>query len=119
MMMARPAPAARLYDADLILSAVATHYGLTRADLTGRSRERRIAGPRQLAMHLLCRAGYSKSAVGRLLARDHSTVSTGAQVTEHRARYDADLQAEIETITATVRAMQGGRAALKGTGDNG
>jgi len=109
-------PQRSYFDADLTLEAVATHFGLTRAELAGRSRERHVAGPRQVAMLLLCRAGYSKSAVGRLLGRDHSTVSTGAAMTEWRARYDADLRADIETISITFKGMQGGMAAMRRAG---
>lgn len=69
-----------------IIAAVAFIHGLSVADLSGPSRHRSIAWPRQQAMWL-CRAkpGVSLTAIGRFLGdRDHTTVLHGVRQVERR-----------------------------------
>ncbi len=59
-----------------VLAAVAEFYNLELADLTGRSRNKEVVGPRQMAMYLLREeTGASLPQIGELLGgRDHTTV---------------------------------------------
>jgi chromosomal replication initiator protein len=61
---------------DQVLAAVAAFYNLDLADLTGRSRNKEVVGPRQMAMYLLREeTGASLPQIGELLGgRDHTTV---------------------------------------------
>ncbi len=61
---------------DQVLGAVAAYYNLELADLTGRSRNKEVVVPRQMAMYLLREeTGASLPQIGDLLGgRDHTTV---------------------------------------------
>lgn len=108
--------AATRLDSDLVLDAVAAYYGLWRAELGGRSRARRVSDPRQVAMYLLVRAGYTYTAIGGLLGRDHTTVIHGQRATARRLVYDKDLQVDVAEITAAVRGTRvPHRPAVEGT----
>jgi chromosomal replication initiation ATPase DnaA len=73
-----------------ILIQTALKYGLTIDDLTGRSREARIAHPRQEAMwRMKHETPMSYPAIGRRLNRDHSTVLHGVKA--HQQRLDKGL----------------------------
>ena len=71
-----------------IIAAVAARHGLTPADLTGPSRRRYIAWPRQEAMaRLQVQLGWSTPRIGRALGdRHHTTVMHGIRA------YTARLQ---------------------------
>lgn len=61
-----------------IAEQVAASYGISVADLRGRSRLKAFARPRHHFMHDAKAAGYSWNMVGRFLGkRDHSTVAAG------------------------------------------
>jgi len=58
-----------------IIAAVAATYGVTTADLIGKSRRRVFSFPRMAAAYVLIQRGNSASQVGRFLGgRDHSTI---------------------------------------------
>lgn len=59
-----------------VLDAVAEHYRVEREDLTGRSRNKEVVLPRQMAMYVLREeTGASLPQIGELLGgRDHTTV---------------------------------------------
>src|SRR5262249_5773394 len=59
-----------------VLAAVAEFYKVDLADLTGRSRNKEVVGPRQMAMYLLREeTDASLPQIGDLLGgRDHTTV---------------------------------------------
>ncbi|HEX9076321.1 MAG TPA: chromosomal replication initiator protein DnaA [Anaerolineae bacterium] len=61
---------------DQVLAAVAEYYRVDIADLTGRSRNKEVVLPRQMAMYLLREeTGASLPQIGELLGgRDHTTV---------------------------------------------
>jgi len=64
-----------------IMAAVARHYGLSEADLTGPSRTRAVSVPRQLCMYLIREeTGASLPEIGQLLGgRDHTTILHGCE----------------------------------------
>lgn len=66
---------ARMITPDRIFQMVASHFGITIEDITGKSQKKECALPRQIAMYL-CRSRLKLpyQAIGSLLERDHSTV---------------------------------------------
>ncbi len=64
-----------------IQKAVAAHYGLEHADITGPSRARSIAQPRQVAMYLSRRlANKTYPQLGRAFGgRNHTTIIHGVE----------------------------------------
>lgn len=66
-----------------IIKIVAAHYGITGADLMGKSQTKETVLPRQLAMYL-CRSHLKMpfQKIGDIFGRDHSTVITGIQKIE-------------------------------------
>jgi chromosomal replication initiator protein len=70
-----PGRSVRGVTATAILFAVARYYGLNADELKGKSRNKHIVEPRQIAMYLLRDdAHLSTPDIGRLLNRDHTTV---------------------------------------------
>jgi chromosomal replication initiator protein len=70
-----PGPAGRTVTPTSILLAVGRYYGVNADELKGRSRQKQIVVPRQIAMYLLREdAHLSTPEIGRLLDRDHTTV---------------------------------------------
>ena len=71
------------------IEALARRHGLTKEDLIGQDRARRIAWPRQEAMLMLReRWGLSYPRIGQLLGyRDHSTIIHG--IRKQRERMEA------------------------------
>ena len=84
-----------------IKEAVAAHYGLSVADITGPSRKLRVARPRIIAVHLArTLTELSSPQIGlHFGGRDHSTIiSADERVAQLRER-DADLDATIVRLT--------------------
>lgn len=79
--------------AEKIISSVASHYGITPADILNRSHAREYAYPRQMAMYL-CRSMLKLSLmhIGRIFNRDHSTVMTSIRYIEKRRDTRKDTQ---------------------------
>ncbi len=77
-----------------ILSAVACHYRLPEAQLTGPSRAKGVNVPRQLAMYLIRQeTGASLPEIGQLLGgRDHSTILHGFSKIELQIEADEALR---------------------------
>jgi len=70
-----PGPSGRGVTPTAILFAVARYYGVNADELKGKSRNKHIVEPRQIAMYLLRDdAHLSTPDIGRLLNRDHTTV---------------------------------------------
>jgi len=80
-----------------IVGEVCRFYGLTEAELRSKSRARRLAGPRQIAMYL-CRR-HTETPLGvigaELGGRDHSTVVHALGAIEERLARDAELRATL------------------------
>ena len=63
-----------------IASEVCDRHRLSITELVSKSRERRIAWPRQEAMYMMRLQGFTLNQIGRYLGgRDHSTVLTGVK----------------------------------------
>jgi len=58
-----------------VISTVATYYNITKNEITGKSRVKKIQTPRQIAMYLLRENyGCTLKKIGDLFSKDHSTV---------------------------------------------
>lgn len=69
---------------------VAQKYDLKRWDLISESRQVHVVGPRQIAMYLSFRLlGRTKSEIGRLFRRDHTTVLHSVKMTKQRVLGDS------------------------------
>jgi len=83
-----------------VLEAVSEHYRLAIEDLTGPSRVRRLARPRQIAMYLMrAETDASLSQIGRALGgRDHSTVLHACERIARLVEEDETLRREVQAI---------------------
>jgi chromosomal replication initiator protein len=77
-----------------ILSEVARHYGLSKAELVGRSRRRAVSRPRQLCMYLIREeTSTSLPQIGELLGgRDHTTIMHGCEKISNEIEIDEGLR---------------------------
>jgi chromosomal replication initiator protein len=87
-----------------VIDAVATNYGVSHQDLTGRSRRRDISVPRQVAMYLMREeTGTSLVDIGRALGgRDHTTILHGIEKIEHDLASNPELRARVTAIRETL-----------------
>ncbi len=86
-----------------VLELVASAYGLSRAELSRRSRERRLARPRQIAMYLCRRyTDASLAEIGRALGRDHTSVLHATRAVEARIAERPQLRYELEALARRV-----------------
>jgi len=83
-----------------LIAAVAAHFDLTCADLTGRSRMSIVVEARQAAAWVLRRAipALSLTDIGRLLHRDHTTVIYSLRQVEQRLAADPHVRAELHSL---------------------
>jgi chromosomal replication initiator protein len=71
-----------------VLSATASEYGISVAELRAKSRAARLTRPRHVAMYLAEQFNHPHTAIGAELKRDHSTVRHG--IDKVKADLDAD-----------------------------
>jgi len=93
-------PQRRELPAGEILERVARHFGLEPQQLTGRSRKREIARPRQIVMYLVREeTDASLPQIGELLGgRDHSTILYGCDRVAELLEEDVELRREVTTL---------------------
>jgi chromosomal replication initiation ATPase DnaA len=75
-----------------ILDNVCQVFDITREQLIGRERPKRLAIVRHIAMHLCHEAGYSYAAIGRVFGRNHAGVMYGCRNVRNRMKEDPHLQ---------------------------
>jgi chromosomal replication initiator protein len=81
---------------DQVVQVVAGYYDLTAAELRGKSRQRRLALGRQMAMYLGRKhLGLSLPEIGRYFARDHTTVLASVRKIAGLVATDAGTQAVV------------------------
>ncbi len=86
---------------DGILECVCAEYGVSRADITGQSREKKIAEARMVAEYLAYHSGgLSKMRIARCFGRNHSTVIYSVRQVEDWLRFDRFTRARYERIKA-------------------
>ena len=82
-----------------IIDIVCFHFSITEFELCGASRFKPIPDARAIAMNLIFKSGdISKSAIGRLLGRDHSTVITAIERCEDFIKNDKKFAADYAAI---------------------
>jgi chromosomal replication initiator protein len=83
-----------------IIESVAHHFGLEISQLTGRSRKRDIARPRQIAMYLIREeTGASLPQIGDILdGRDHSTILYGCERVADLLEEDVSFRREVNAV---------------------
>ncbi len=108
MYPARPSSAPTLEE---IKREVATHYGLSVAELVSASRAGRIAWPRQLAIHLARElTGASLQSIGDAFGgRNHATVLHACKRVGERVHTEPESAADVEELTSALRAREGDR----------
>lgn len=89
-----------------IIRAVASYYSITYQDLVSLDRHARVAFARQVAMWL-CRArmghsrqGNSLPVIGKMMGRDHSTITHGIQRVAALLECDEDVYTDVVCIMA-------------------
>ena len=89
---------------ELILTVVCRYFDLERPDLLSKSREKRVAYPRQLAMYLMRELGHrSLVEIGQVLGgRDHSTVHHGWRKMERSLAIDPETKRDIASLREMV-----------------
>ena len=101
-------------DADAVLMAVCRRTNAEPADVRGRSRNRDVTYARHLAMYLLREDARKPVAdIGRLFARDHSTVLSGISRITLEQSTRPETRTDVEAIrdslaAAAAQAMRAG-----------
>lgn len=93
--------------ADLIQKVVSSYYDVRVAELKGRNRQRTIAFPRQVAMHLCKRLipSMSLAEIGESFGgKNHATVIHACKKIEKHAKTDPAFNGVIKELTHMVRA---------------
>lgn len=80
-------------------TVTANTFGIPLHDMLGRSRKPEFAAPRQVAMYLARKKGWSWPYVGKRFERDHTTAIHAFKATAQRMARD-------EQFAATVRAIE-------------
>jgi chromosomal replication initiation ATPase DnaA len=87
-----------------LIDMVATHFGLTRAEMVGARGASGIAQARHIAMYLCRRElGTSAAGLGRLFRRDHSSVVHAARKVAARIAENPAFAAEVAALAARWR----------------
>jgi chromosomal replication initiator protein len=99
-----------------VAATVARAYSVTAADLSSRSRKRRIVRPRQLAMYL-CRRYTDASLleIGQLFQRDQTSVRYAVETVERRVLEQPQLRYELESLAARLTPRLPGRSGAGST----
>jgi chromosomal replication initiator protein len=90
---------------ELIMGEVSAHFGLSPADLIGKSRSRPLTTARHIAMYLLREQnGLSLIRIGEWFHRDHTTVMHGIRKVEQMMRARGSTYLQVQELTKKVRA---------------
>ncbi|RKY22876.1 MAG: hypothetical protein DRP90_00075 [Planctomycetota bacterium] len=94
-----------------IQAAVAEEFGVTLAELTGRSRRKTVVVPRQAAMYLAREmTSYTLAEIGGLFGgRDHATVVHAHRKTARAMVSDKLLRKKIESVKRRIRERKTGK----------
>lgn len=96
----------RSVTSEQVMRAVAESYDVRIADMRGRSRQRQIVQPRQVAMYL-CKdmiPGMSLSDIGEVFGgKDHSTVIYACEQVVKKIKADPGVRHTIDLITKKIR----------------
>jgi chromosomal replication initiator protein len=94
-----------------IQNVVASHYGISVAELVSTNRTTRIAWPRHVAIHLARElTSDSLPAIGRAFGgRNHATVLHACKRVSERLRTEPDVNSELDDLAAAVRTQRNDR----------
>jgi chromosomal replication initiator protein len=94
--------------AEVILTTTASYFGLTRADLVGKSRSRPLTTARHVAMYLTRECtGLSLLKIGELFDRDHTTVMHGLKKVEALMKERGSIYRKVQDLSRQVRSEAG------------
>lgn len=86
-----------------IQNVVADHFQLSVEELLGKSRARRVSGPRQIAMFLACEySGQSLPVIASAFGRDHSTVVHARDKVRSAHRTDPTAADAVDSLRLTI-----------------
>ena len=86
-------------DTELIKDTVAGYYGINKADLSSKSRLRRHAHPRRIAMFMLRKeTDMTLLDIGEEFERDHTTVIYGIRVIQDEIRRNPSTTSQLNEI---------------------
>jgi len=89
----------------LILDETAGYFGLTRDDLSSKSRSRPLTTARHVAMYLMRECtGLSLIKIGEAFDRDHTTAMHGIKKVEKLMRARGSTYRQVQDLTRTIRA---------------
>lgn len=92
---------------EMLVDVVSSFYNIEPDRLFTKSRKREISDARQMLMYLAKKhTGMPLSAIGRRLARSHSTVIYAIESIEQRLEFDKKLRSEIDKIEAMLKEQQ-------------
>ena len=91
---------------DKIFTAVFKKYNVKKEDILGKSRTKDIANARHITAYLLLSAAeMSRSSIGKVLDRDHSTVISSLDAIEKRMRQDPIFRAEMQETVKEIKGL--------------
>lgn len=88
-----------------IITLAAEVFGVSRRELIGPSRPLHIARPRQAVCIVASRIGWGPSHIGRVIKRDHSTVSHARDLADAFERHDPAFAAGLAALESRARAL--------------
>ncbi len=82
-----------------VIETVASYYGIEAKDLLGKSRQKDIKTPRQVAMYLMNEElGLSTVRIGNEFQKDHTTIMHGIKVVKTELQNDFNLRSQISEL---------------------
>ncbi len=91
---------------DKIFTAVYKKYNIKKEDILGKSRTKDIANARHITAYLLLSvAEMSRSSIGKVLDRDHSTVISSLDAIEKRMRQDPIFRTEMQEMVKEIKGL--------------
>ena len=97
-----------MVDVRALQELVCGHYGISMEEMAEKTRTRRVARPRQIAMFLAKRhTSLSLPEIGRRFGRDHTTVMHGCRIIEQLIEQDIAIADDVERLDAMIASGQG------------
>lgn len=89
---------------DKIFAAIEKKYGVSKSDLTGKSRVKEVAQARHVTIHLIRTVTeMSLPAIGKLFNRDHSTVISSLDAIDKKIASSGAFEAEINNLIKEIK----------------
>ena len=88
---------------DRIFSAITDRYGVSRADMVGKKREKQIAEARHISVYLIRElTEMSFPNIGKLYDRDHTTILSSYQKIARHIKSDPAFSLEINELKKSI-----------------